>query len=178
MEDPEPIESARLRKDRDGWVLVIERYFPVPVARIWAALTQRKQITRWGPYDPARDLVTTGPVRLAHIAMPDAPERNGEVFEVEPPRLLVMRWGDDMLRWEIEETNAGSRLVLRHQLRNRADAPRYGAGWHLCLSGLGGLLAGRDMPSMVGQNAESHGYDALRVRYGEHFGTELPGEAP
>jgi len=67
-------------------------------------------------------------------------------------QLLVFRWGDDILRWELSGDGDKSFLVQRHRFADRLQAPSYAAGWHLCLDGLAGTLAGEKMPSMVGHN--------------------------
>ncbi|GMA64386.1 hypothetical protein [Alicyclobacillus fastidiosus] len=85
------------------------------------------------------------------------------------PRLLVLRWGDDILRWELSGDGERTVLVLRHRFADRKEAPSYAAGWHLCLDGLAGALTGEKMPSMVGHNAMKHGWRELYEQYAEAF---------
>jgi hypothetical protein len=97
--------------------------------------------------------------------MPEAEEMRGEVLEVQAPQLLVFKWGPDILRWELSDGGDQTVLVLRHRFADRQQAPSYAAGWHLCLDGLSGTLAGKEMPSMVGHNAMKYGYQELYDRY-------------
>jgi uncharacterized protein YndB with AHSA1/START domain len=155
----------------DGeWVLVLERTLEHPCNEVWFALTEAEQIPIWGPFTTDRDLTVTGPVRLAVIDMPDAEEVYGNVLEVNAPRLLVLKWGDDILRWELTDDGYKTLLVLRHRFADRQQAPSYAAGWHLCLDGLSGTLDGKDMPSMAGQNAYKHGWQELYERYANQLG--------
>lgn len=162
--------NPRLTRDEGDWVLVLERTLEHPLEEVWAALTQAEQIPSWGPFTTDRDLTATGPVRLAHIDMPEEDARQGYVLEVNAPHLLVFRWGDDILRWELSVDGDKTFLVLRHRFADRQQAPSYAAGWHLCLNGLAGTLAGEKMPSMVGHNAVKYGWRELYDRYAEQFG--------
>lgn len=64
-------------------------------------------------------------------------------------------------------------LVLLHRFADRQQAPSYAAGWHLCLEGLAGTLAGKKMPLMVGRNAYQHGWKDLYVKYAAQLGIPL-----
>ena len=59
------------------------------------------------------------------------------------------------------KSEKSTQLTLRHQFSDRRMAPSYAAGWHLCLHGLKGTLAGIAMPSMVGSKAVDYGYKEL-----------------
>ncbi|MFB5191935.1 SRPBCC domain-containing protein [Alicyclobacillus fastidiosus] len=161
--------NVRLIRGEGDWILVLERTMDHRLEDVFAALTEAEQIPSWAPFTTDRDLVTTGRVRLAHIDMPEAPQRQGEVLEVSAPRLLVLRWGDDILRWELSGDGEHTGLILRHHFADRKEAPSYAAGWHLCLDGLAGALAGEKLPSMVGRNAMKHGWQTLYEQYAEAF---------
>ncbi len=162
-------ENPYLIQEAGEWILVLERSLEHPLEDVWAALTKADQITSWGPFAADRDLTTTGAVRLAHIDAPEADERQGDVLEVNAPYLLVLRWGPDILRWELYEDKDKTILILRHRFANEQDAPSYAAGWHLCLKGLIGTLAGEKTPSMVGENAFKYGWQELYDQYSMQF---------
>ena len=163
----------KLHRDGSVWVFVVDRNLPHPPSRVWAALTQADELTRWGPFEPDRDLGSVGAVRLRDLFMPETREMACEVLEAEAPRLLVYTWGPDVLRWELESDGAGTRLVLRHRFADRTDAPSYAAGWHLCLGALAGTLEGKEVPPVVGQYAEKAGWRALCRQYAEELGVEV-----
>ncbi|MFI5664393.1 hypothetical protein [Streptomyces sp. NPDC051684] len=54
-----------------------------------------------------------------------------EVVRAEPPTLLENTLGTDLLRWELAPTATGTRLTLRHTVRDRDWIPKVAAGWRL-----------------------------------------------
>ncbi|WP_127494729.1 SRPBCC family protein [Paenibacillus glycanilyticus] len=165
-------EYPRLNRDGDKWVLVLVRTLEHPIDEVWATLTEAEQLASWGPFKPERDLVSVGAVQLEHIDMPEAETMQGTVLEVTAPELLVLQWGDDILRWELSGDKERTILVLKHRFMEHKQAPSYAAGWHLCLAGLAGRLEGKDMPSMVGHKAYNFGYKELYSQYAKLLGME------
>ncbi|MEK5166937.1 SRPBCC domain-containing protein [Paenibacillus sp. FSL R5-0527] len=166
-----PIENPKLMQEQEDWVLVLERVLNHPPEKAWDALTRADQITKWGPFSAEKDLTEVGPVRLKMINAPVEEETEGDVLEVNAPHLLVLRWGTDILRWELSGFNQDkTTLVLRHRFAERKQAPSYAAGWHLCLDGLAGTLVGEQMPSMVGEEALKYGWQELHEAYAEKLG--------
>ena len=166
-------ENPYLTEDNGDWVLVLERMLDHPREEVWDALTKVDEIPNWAPFMTDRDLTATGAVKLAHINMPEEDEKQGYVLEVNSPHLLVFRWGDDILRWELSGSGDRTILILRHRFADRMQAPSYAAGWHLCLDGLAGTLAGKKMSSMVGHNAYKFGWRELYARYRKQFESDL-----
>ena len=163
-------ENPYLVQENGEWILVLERSFEHPVEDVWAALTKADQMSNWGPFTADRDLTAVGSVKLAQINAPEAGETEGDVLEVSPPHLLILRWGSDILRWELSREDDQTVLILRHRFANHQDAPSYAAGWHLCLKGLTGTLSGEEMPSMAGENAFKYGWKELYEQYSKQFG--------
>ncbi|MFB5683954.1 hypothetical protein ACE3NQ_23855 [Paenibacillus terreus] len=54
----------------------------------------------------------------------------------------------DILRRELSDDGERTVLVLYHRFADWKQAPSYASGWHLCLDGLIGLLAGKKMPCL------------------------------
>ncbi len=152
------------------WVLIVDRNLPHPPEQVWAALTRADQLRIWGPFSSSRDLVSAGPVTLTDLGVAEPSETEAMVQEAVSPRLLVLDWGADTLRWELAAVGAGTRLTLRHRFADRAQAASYAAGWHLCLRALAASLDGRPLPSVVGENALQHGYHDLHDGYGRLLG--------
>ena len=167
---------SELFREDDNWVLVLARTLDHAIGEVWAALTDAEQIPAWGPFKPDRDLTSAGAIRLEHVDMPEEDAKQGHVLEADEPHLLVFRWGDDILRWELRSDGERTMLVLRHRFADRNQAPSYAAGWHLCLDVLAGLLAGTRMPSRAGHNAYYHGYDELYAQYAKRLGIEPDGK--
>lgn len=167
------LERVQLTVEDGEWVLVLDRILEHPVQVVWAALTESAQLSTWGPFKPDRDLTSPGAVWLEHIDMPEAAGAEGYVLEVEVPCLLVYKWGTDILRWELRAVEDKTSLILRHRFTQRQHAPSYAAGWHLCMKGLAGSLAGEQVPSMVGHSAMKYGWNELHARYAEELGLSL-----
>lgn len=167
------LEHVQLTREDGEWVLALDRVLEHSLGKVWAALVESTQIQVWGPFKPDRDLNSTGKVRLEPIDMPEATALDGCVLEVNAPCLLVYRWGTDILRWELNEVADKTSLVLRHRFADRKQAPSYAAGWHLCLKGLEGTLAGEQMPSMVGHNAMKYGWNELHAKYAHQLGVTI-----
>jgi hypothetical protein len=60
----------------------------------------------------------------------------------EPPSLMELRCGADILRIELRPDADGTVLTLLDTLDEHGKAARDGAGWHVCLDGLEAHLRG------------------------------------
>lgn len=168
-EDSDPL----LTRSDEEWILVLERTLQHPIEDVWAALTESEQLPAWGPFATDRDLVSTGPVSLSHVNYSEENvNRQGDVLTVEAPHLLIFKWGKDILRWELSSSDDNTILILRHRFNEYEMAPSLAAGWTLCLKGLTGILAGKQMPSMAGSNAVLYGWQELHDRYKKFFESE------
>lgn len=161
--------DCKLNERDNEWELILTRQLDHPCEEVWKALTVADELAQWGPFRPSRNLDEIGPVKLTHMNNPQEDARQGYVLSLNPPYLLIFQWGDDILRWELKQSGASTTLTLRHRFLDRGMAPSYAAGWHLCLRGLAGTLAGRSMPSMVGSEAMKHGYMELYQQYAASF---------
>jgi hypothetical protein len=66
---------------------------------------------------------------------------------VDEPSMLELRWGDDVLRFELAPEGSGSVLTLTVTFSEYAKAARDAAGWHVCLEQLGYVAGGEKLPS-------------------------------
>ena len=135
------------RRLEDTMEKVFEIYIRTTPERLWEAITDpeirskytfgARIVSDWTPGSRYEMAVPSGEGLLGE----------GEILEVEPPRLLVqsMRalWSDDVrsegtsrITWEIEQVGDSCRLTVTHdQLRDGAHGEIYG-GWPMILSGL------------------------------------------
>jgi len=146
-------------------------YIKAPAHRIWDAITTSEGTTRWGyggeveidprPGGTYRNLSTP---EMKAIGMGDT-AIEGEVLEIDPPRLLVLAWHptwhpeapSTRLTWELTEyPNGQTKVVLTHdvsaapglfdELNGGGDPEGGGGGWPWSLSGLKTLVeTGRPM---------------------------------
>jgi uncharacterized protein YndB with AHSA1/START domain len=159
----------------DGrYELRFERRLAHPVAKVWRAITEPEELRAWFP--AAVDMAPTVGARLRFELPPLAQARHdvpdgdmvsyGEVTEVDPPRLLEYTWSGEVLRWELEPTEEGCRLLFTDVFDDREVAAGDGGGWHVALEALGAALAGRevDRPALFDRA------DALSQTYSCAFG--------
>ena len=73
----------------------------------------------------------------------------------------------DVLRWELEAMDVGTRLTLRHTVRSQDSLCQVAAGWHICLDVAERLLAGRPVGVIRGQEALQYGWTELNDAYAE-----------
>jgi uncharacterized protein YndB with AHSA1/START domain len=168
---PGALAEASVERDTgDRWTLVFIRDFRHPREKVWGALVQPGQLREWAPFVPDRDLGGAGPAMFTMLGGEEAESSAAEVLRAEPPALLIYDWGGDLMRWELEPTGEGTRLTLRHTVRDRTWVPMVAAGWHICLDVADLLLDGDPIGSIVADEAKEFGWDDLRDGYAERLG--------
>ncbi|GAA0496065.1 hypothetical protein Ade02nite_17730 [Paractinoplanes deccanensis] len=141
------------------------REFRHAPAVVWAALTDPGQLDQWAPFTAVRDLGSVGETTLTMVDGAERTDVPAVVRRAEAPAVLEYSWGDDLLRWELEETTGGTRLILRHTLAHPGMEAMVAAGWHLCAEVLRRLLDGRPVGVIRGADAMDHGFEELREAY-------------
>ena len=150
-QDPEPgrrmIASLTFRDLtlEDGPELRLERHYRHRVERVWRAIDDADERSRWFPADEPLTVV-----------------------ERRPPDLLVGTWFGDTLRFELTAEPAGCRLVFTHAFADRSLAARTGAGWHRCFARVDALLAGHPMT----EDASLDAWSDVHERYAEAWGVD------
>ncbi|TCO65906.1 SRPBCC family protein [Actinocrispum wychmicini] len=175
--EPSPVGDVEARPNGDRWTLVFVRDLKHPPDKVWGALTQPDQLTRWAPYTADRDLGGTGGAVLTMIDDESSVDLPAEVIHAEPAKLLEYSWGDDLLRWELAATDTGTQLTLLHTVRDKDMVPKIAAGWHLCLDVADHLLDGDPIGPIRGSEAVDYGWTELNSRYAAKLGipdTGLP----
>ena len=126
-----------------------ERRLAVPVAKVWAALTEPERLSDWLALATV-DLRVGGTIELRWPEMGDA--NLGVIVELDPPRLFTFTWSEpdgapgSVVRWELsEDTGGGCRLVLTNTLLRPSALIDIGVGWHVILDDLPGAAL-RDHP--------------------------------
>jgi len=173
--------DAHLRAEGDRWMLVFVRELRHRPDKVWTALTNPSHLREWAPFDADRNLGTTGTARLTMAGAPAPESLDCSVIRADAPRLLEYTWGDDVLRWELEEIETGTRLTLRHTLDDRSLGPKVAAGWHICLDVAERALDGQPIGRIVAHDAKRVGWERLNAEYAGRFGIEdtgWPADAP
>ena len=155
-----------LELDEDRWTLVMRRRFPHAPQRLWAMLTEPARLARWSPIVPDRPLTEPGPATCREN--PGDDPIDAEVLACDAPRLLVHRWGPDLLRWTLTLDGDHTVLELRHTTGERPAAALLAAGWQVCLGRLAAEDdSGRERPT--GRRAMAYGWQELHDRYRSRF---------
>jgi uncharacterized protein YndB with AHSA1/START domain len=142
------------------------RRFPQPPATVWRSLTEPAHLAAWFPTTVEGERAAGAPLRFAFHAG-EAPPFDGEMLVYEPPSLLELRWGDEILRFALDPDGSGSVLRFATTFGELGKAARDGAGWHACLDLLGPDIAGRSAPwSSADRWKQVHGH------YVDRFGPE------
>ncbi|SNY55264.1 SRPBCC domain-containing protein [Paractinoplanes atraurantiacus] len=166
-----PAGGAELAPGADErWTLVFVREFRQAPVVVWGALTEPEQLDQWAPFVPVRNLGSLGETTLTMVDGATREQTPAVVTRAEAPSVLEYSWGEDLLRWELEETAGGTRLILRHTLSHPGTEAMVAAGWHLCAEVLRRLLDGRPVGVIRGADAMDHGFEELRVAYAKLFG--------
>jgi uncharacterized protein YndB with AHSA1/START domain len=120
------------------------RFLPAPPAEVWRALTEPQQVGVW------MDGVATVEPKAGgafEIVWSDRERWSGLVRVWDPPRVLEVTWDEDdagaVVRFELEEADGATRLVLDHRGLPAAEIVSVGAGWHSHLDWLDAHLAAR-----------------------------------
>ncbi len=161
-------ERATLRTIDGQPVLRFERRLRHSPAKVWRAVSDPAEMAHWFPATVEAELRPGAPMRFTfpEEAVVDG-AWDGEVLEVDPPRVYMFRWNADVLRIELIPDGDGCRLVFTQTLGGgrvgRLGAGRTAAGWDHCLDVLAARLDGEPAP-------ERTDWLAPMERYVEEFG--------
>ena len=162
--------NAEVRREGTGWTLVFVRKLSHPPERVWEALTDPERLADWAPFDPSRNLGTTGAATLTMAGGTAADTMDCIVRHADRPRLLEYTWGDDVLRWELEGIDIGTRLTLSHTVGDPDWLPRVAAGWQICFDVADRALSGVPIGRIVGDDARRVGWERLNTEFAQRFG--------
>jgi uncharacterized protein YndB with AHSA1/START domain len=143
--------------DAGTLTLRVSRTLPAPRARVFAAWTEPKLLSRWwgprGYTTPSAeiDLRPGGAFRLA-MQSPEGDVKllTGEYREVRPPARLVYTWRFDagettLVTVEFNDRGSATEIVLTHERFATEQArTQHQRGWGGCLDRLTDLFAGAD----------------------------------
>ena len=167
------VDDGTLETGDDGQPrLRFERRFPHPIAKVWRALTDAAELSGWFPQRVRFDPDLRVGAKVHYSDDPNLPDQvfHGEVLAYEPPVLLELTWGTDVLRMELRADGDGTTLLFTDTFATEEGSPetkaaRDGAGWHLCLGHLVLVLDGEPVPPFA-----MDAWEALHSRYVARFG--------
>jgi uncharacterized protein YndB with AHSA1/START domain len=157
---------GRLEPVGDRWQLHFTRKLPHPPDKVWRALTEPEHLAAWFPTDIEGERAAGAPLRFV-FREGEMPPVDGEVITYDPPSALELRWGDEMLRFDLRPEGEGTVLVFVNTFDDLGKAARDAAGWHACLDLLDYHLAGQEAPCTPGER-----WRDVHRWYVEHFGPD------
>ncbi len=150
--------------------LRLQRRLAHPVERVWRAITEPAELSRWFPAQVTFEPRVGAQVRFR---MDGEPDTEGTVDEIDPPRLLQLTWDTNVLRFELTPDDAGCVLLFSHVFDDHAGAASFASGWDACLDGLVDVASGNE-PAPPGPMDVAH---EQRVRdLGLRVGDVAPGD--
>ena len=122
----------------------LERHYDATAMELWSALVEPEQLKGW----LGETVVEPRVGGRFEVRFAGDETARCVIRTFDPPRVLELDLDFDdepssVLRFELEERESGTTLVLDHRLLAAKDAPQYGAGWHVHLAVLDERLAGR-----------------------------------
>jgi uncharacterized protein YndB with AHSA1/START domain len=151
----------------DGrYQLRFTRKLPHPPQKVWQALTEPEHLRAWFPAEIEGERAAGAPLRFA-FPNNEGPTVEGEMITYDPPSLLEYRWGQELLRFELEPDGEGCVLTFVNSFDELGKAARDGTGWHACLDLLEYHLAGEPAPWSPRER-----WERLHPSYVESFGPD------
>jgi uncharacterized protein YndB with AHSA1/START domain len=172
---PGELGDATVEKNDDRVTLVFVRELRHPPDKVWRALTEPSELRAWAPFDANRNLGATGAATLSMAGADEPLISKCRVSRADRPKLLEYTWDDDVLRWELSPTATGTRLTLRHTLKEETWLPKVTAGWHICFDVAERALDGEPIDRIVGKQALDFGWERLNDAYAKRFGVANTG---
>ena len=162
-------QLERVEPGPNRWRLRFTRELAHPVEKVWRALTEPEHLKAWFPDDVVGEWAVGRTLRFQPRgdAAAEYPAFEGEILVFDPPSVLEFGWGTDRLRFELEPTGDGTRLVFTDTIDEVGKAARDGAGWHACFDELEHHLDGTQPPWTVDER-----WDQVHRGYVERFPAE------
>ena len=124
--------------------LVYERRSKHPPERLWRALTDRAEVSRWMSY-PARIDLRIGGEYFVDFSRTGEGHLDGVIVRIEPARRLAYAWGTSVVEWTLEADGDGCRYTFADYglvPRGIPDEEGIAVGWHLWLDDFDAHLSG------------------------------------
>lgn len=138
-------DYGTVQQDVDRAIVRFERTIVAAIDVVWELIATGDGLEKW--LAPSRvDLRVGGAM---DIDFGEEGLAGGTITEVDAPTILEYHWQfpgepDSIIRFELSETDEGTRLVLEHRLLPLDQSVGYGAGWHAHLDQLDAAATGGD----------------------------------
>jgi uncharacterized protein YndB with AHSA1/START domain len=159
----------------EGSTLVIERWLPGPVERVWRFLTDSDLRRQWFAAGEMT-LVAGAPLELVWrndaLSEPDDPRPAGfseevrlqsRIIAVDPMHKMTIAWDKGDVTFTLHEAGESVLLTVKHRLGDRTAQSSFAGGWHMHLDILLARLASTKPPSFWS------GWVKLQAIYGDRL---------
>jgi len=141
--------------------LRFERRLPHPVERVWRAVTEPSELSRW--------FVAEVPWTPAPGEEFEAYGERGRITALEPPRRIAWEWGTERYAFELAPDGDGCRLVFIHVFNPELGPGwQHAAGWETYFARLDAHLDG----GFLSEEAAHEGFEARMAGYRERFAAQ------
>ena len=148
------------------WQLRFTRVLQHPPDKVWRALVEPEHLEAWFPTTVEGDRAEGAPLKFS-FREDEAPPMQGGMITYQPHSVLEFKWGEDLLRFELQAVESGTLLTLSDTFDELGRAARDAAGWHVCLDLLEPHLFGEDPPADQGT-----AWKSVHAKYVEVLGPE------
>jgi uncharacterized protein YndB with AHSA1/START domain len=162
----QPMYGTIEQLDDGRWQLRFTRTLAHPPELVWRAVSEPEHLAAWFPTTIEGERHAGAPLRFSLPGGQAAPFE-GEMLAYEPPSLIEIQWGPDVVRIELRAADGGTELTLLDTLEEHGKGARDAAGWHTCLEALGRHLEGAQ-----DARASLEMWRDVHPRYVEQFGPE------
>lgn len=118
---------GHLTQLEDRWQLRFTRELHHPPDKVWRALVEPDHLEAWFPTTVEGDRAE-GATLTFSFREDEAPPMQGEMVTYQPHSVLEFKWGEDLLRFELEAVDAGTLLTLSDTFDELGRAARDAAG--------------------------------------------------
>jgi len=161
-------DLGQISSDGDVSAVRLERDLDSIPEEVWRALTEPERTREWF----ARTKIDPKDGGEVEIDFSDEPEGGivrGVIRIYDPPHTLEYDWSEEgsnrsIVRFELEPSDSGTKLILTHRLLTEEEVPSFAAGWHSHLESLVLLMQGTK-PSRDHFAAMQARYEELRPIY-------------
>ena len=135
--------TAEITTTDKGCLVHMERQLSHSRERVWAMLTDNKQLEKW--FDELRvgNLAVGG---FMKFYVKDVMDEKLVITELKTLSVFAFDWFGDEVRFELQEQLNGCQLTFTEQINKLTEQTKKDiAGWHVCLDVIEALLDGREI---------------------------------
>ena len=150
--------NANLQTIDGRTALRFERYLAHPVERVWRAISEPAELSRWMPAAAEWTPKLGEEFELGG--------QHGQITELDPPQVIAWTFADDLFRFTLHAEREGCALVFTHVFGNAKLAAQTAAGWDCYLDRLDAQLAGQSLSEERAHEPVGERHERYAARFG------------